>query len=357
MAALLLAAGVGLTACGSLGPHAIRANRTDYNIALQQTEDQQLLLNVVRLRYGDRPLFLLNTSVTDSLRINPSLGIGASFPRLTSDTNPYKANAELSYSDGPTISYQPLQGKTFAQQVLGRIPLESVLLLAISDLNIERVLLTCIDSINQISNAPAAPGSFSSATEQYATFHRVAELLLAMQRQRLLWFHDHDNSGTREPYLVFDKQARALPEFQEFARTLRLDPALLEFRISTDRTKMGGDTISLRTRSFSGVLSFLSQAVEVPSADEAAGRAVMSLDELQRDIGWASRTEPLFRVRYTPSKPTDSAVSVRYRRGWFSIDDTDMQSKQTFSMLHQLFAMQADSGAQASPVLTLPVGG
>jgi hypothetical protein len=48
---------------------------------------------------------------------------------------------------------------------------------------------------------------------------------------------------------------------------------------------------------------------------------------------------------------------VKYRSGWFFIDDKDMQSKQTFSMLQQLFAMQAEAGESATPVLTLPVGG
>jgi hypothetical protein len=171
----VLAASLLLAACGGLGPNAIRASRIDYNIALQQTEDQQLLLNVVRLRYGDRPLFLLNTSITDSIRINPSVGFEARLPRLRSDASPYTANASLNSSEGPTVSYQPLQGKTFAHQVLGRIPLESVLLLAISGWNVERVLLTCVETINQISNVTV--GSEAGQGEHYAAFHRVAALL------------------------------------------------------------------------------------------------------------------------------------------------------------------------------------
>lgn len=39
--------------CASLGPAAIRWERTDYNVAIQETQNEQLLLNLVRLRYSE----------------------------------------------------------------------------------------------------------------------------------------------------------------------------------------------------------------------------------------------------------------------------------------------------------------
>ena len=47
-----------LTGCSSLGPGAIQGSRSDYNLALRKTDDEQMLLNLVRLRYRDRPLLL-----------------------------------------------------------------------------------------------------------------------------------------------------------------------------------------------------------------------------------------------------------------------------------------------------------
>jgi len=52
-----------------------------------------------------------------------------------------------------------------------------------------------------------------------------------------------------------------------------------------------------------------------------------------------------------------AAVRVRYRDHWFYIPDEDLASKSTFSLLAQLFALQAGSGDGLRPVLTLPVGG
>ena len=57
--------GIYLSGCAQLGPDLVKAGRNDYNIMLQQTEDEELILNLVRVRYGDRPLFLDVNSVLD----------------------------------------------------------------------------------------------------------------------------------------------------------------------------------------------------------------------------------------------------------------------------------------------------
>ena len=61
----LALAGIGiyLSGCAQLGPDLVKAGRNDYNIVLKQTEDEELILNLVRVRYGDRPLFLDVNSV------------------------------------------------------------------------------------------------------------------------------------------------------------------------------------------------------------------------------------------------------------------------------------------------------
>ena len=52
-----------LTGC-SFGPSMMRANRLTYNDALQFTERQELLLNIVRLRYNEGPEFLATSSIS-----------------------------------------------------------------------------------------------------------------------------------------------------------------------------------------------------------------------------------------------------------------------------------------------------
>ena len=50
-------------------------------------------------------------------------------------------------------------------------------------------------------------------------------------------------------------------------------------------------------------------------------------------------------------------MAIPYRDHWFYIDDRDADSKATFSLLMQLFALQAGQGGDTSaPVLTIPAG-
>ena len=53
-------------ACHVTGPRSIKTGRDNYNVAIQQTNNEQLLLNLVRLRYRDTPLFLEIASVTSN---------------------------------------------------------------------------------------------------------------------------------------------------------------------------------------------------------------------------------------------------------------------------------------------------
>src|SRR3954454_7716597 len=52
---LLAAVALLATAGCSLGPKSIQQTRLPYNEAIKKTSEEQLLLNIVRLRYSDNP--------------------------------------------------------------------------------------------------------------------------------------------------------------------------------------------------------------------------------------------------------------------------------------------------------------
>ena len=61
-------------------------------------------------------------------------------------------------------------------------------------------------------------------------------------------------------------------------------------------------------------------------------------------------------IRSSESAPSNSSLRIKYRGHWFYIDDTDLQSRETFAMLTALFAVVGGTVPGAHPVLTLPVG-
>jgi hypothetical protein len=64
------------TGCASLGSRALKGERVNFNAALQQTADEQLLLNLVRLRYRDTPAFLEVTSISTQSQFQTSFEAG-----------------------------------------------------------------------------------------------------------------------------------------------------------------------------------------------------------------------------------------------------------------------------------------
>src|SRR5690348_9006728 len=64
---VLLAAAAGASGC--VGPNAVRSTRIRYNEVVRDTNDQQLLLNIVRLRYADSPVFIDLPNITSQFEV------------------------------------------------------------------------------------------------------------------------------------------------------------------------------------------------------------------------------------------------------------------------------------------------
>ena len=124
----LIFLGVAITGCEILGPRALRAGRTDYNEAIRATEIEELLLNIVRLRFSDEPYFLQIASISSTAELAASLGGRSTFNDIDENT----IEGGLSYLERPTIIYQPLTGEKFVRQLLEPIDLNTIFLLRLA---------------------------------------------------------------------------------------------------------------------------------------------------------------------------------------------------------------------------------
>jgi hypothetical protein len=78
-----------------------------------------------------------------------------------------------------------------------------------------------------------------------------------------------------------------------------------------------------------------------------------SLTRARRHAGRCPERSTL-RVVVTDRPPNNAFVAVQYDNRWFSIADTDIQSKYTFGIIMLLFSI-ADTGVRGSaPVVTIP---
>ncbi len=114
--------------------------------------------------------------------------------------------------------------------------------------------------------------------------------------------------------------------------------------------------LMVEPRSLLGILFFLSKAVEVSQIDVKNGNLTVTRHDTGEPFDWKEVTGELIRISSRASRPAQAAVAVNYRGSWFYIDDSDLESKSTFSLLVQLFALQAGDKEKIMPILMLPIG-
>lgn len=344
-----------LAGCTNLGPRAVQAGRADYNAVLHDTTDEQLLTNLVRLRYRDRPYFLEVSAVTTQYSFSPQLAATGALGSTDIEQD-VLLEAGVSYSETPTITYTPLQGDDFARRLLTPVGLEAIVLLSQSGWSVERLLRICVQRINGVPNAVTASGPTPAREPEYSSFLRLAAWMreLQLSDDLTIGYRPGENAV---PVLVFSERALSDPAYRGIVGMLGLTPGRSQYDIVPALGAAPPDKIGIQTRSLNGMLYYLSHAVDVPAEHGERGLVTTTRDDAGMPFDWARLAGGLFRVETGRDAPSSAAVKIRHRGQWFYVADDDLDSKSTFSLLAQLFALQAGSGEGLRPVLTIPVGG
>lgn len=364
-----------LAGCNTVGPRAVRTARGAYNEAIIQTWNEQLLLNLVRLRYRDTPFFLEVSSVSTQHVLE---GAASAVGRIGGGDNDVDSGVSGLYSESPTVTYLPMTGEDFLLQLLSPISLETLFLLPQAGWSIERVLRCCVQQMNDLLNAPSAAGPTPDYVPVYQDFHRAAHLLRQLQVDKALEMGirtpapaskpaEDDGgddaktpAGAEVPFVLrFAPEAAERPEVRELRELLgRRGEATQgdEYVFTFGTLDREPGELALYPRSLIGVMFYLSQAVEPPPAHLERGLVTRTRYPDGREFDWAELTGDMIRIRSGSDRPDEAFVAVPYRGAWFWIDDTDLNSKSTFGLLQQLFALLSGGTEGTAPLLTLPVG-
>lgn len=370
---LALLAGTSLGCTTGMGPKAVPQARLDYNQAVARSWDQQLLLNLVRLRYRDTPHFLELTSVvaqysrTGSAAVSPLL--------IEGGNNEALLGLGVEVYERPTLTLTPLKGDEFVQRLLKPISATDLVLLSQSGWSIFRLMQCCVQEVlgsdgKPLRNALRAAGPTPEVLRraEYEEFQKVAQAMRDLQLAGALratveiqpeskTSEDTEQEVEAEEILLrFEVHPGTEAAFASLRDALGLDTDIPTYRLVSHRSPRSGE-LAVVGRSLMGVLFFLSQAVEAPMDDEQNGRVTVTRDEEGRTLDWERVTGDLLRIRSTETRPPNAAVAVRYRDAWFYVDDSDLQSKSTFLLLSQLFSLQAGSSDGRSPLVTLSASG
>ena len=346
-----------------LGPKALRGERPDYNRQIVRSADGEMLLNLVRLRYNDSPLFLELGGVVAQYGYDASLSAAGQI----NGTGPSGASVAtgLAYAEKPTITYTPLMGEDFATRMLAPIPLDSIMLFEQGGWSAERLLLVAVQRVNDVFNAPTATGPTPDRKPDYEAFADLAERLERLRMARLMGLnweqkeHETDPPGRNPQFWIrspADSGSPLAADVSAVRRYLDLERGRTDFQLTAFPFKRQPTEVGLRCRSLLGVLYFLSESVEVPPPDVQAGRVTVTQDDRGQPFDWSKITSKVMAIHSQKERPRNAYVAVQHRGWWFYIADDDQRSKATFGLVNILFSLQSATGKGRSPLLTLPVG-
>jgi hypothetical protein len=153
-----------------------------YSTELARAQQQQLLLNIVRLRYNDPVSFVeietLSTEDTGEISGGLAGAFGVGPGEMVDMLNPA---GTATRSVTPTVVYSNLRGGAYAEQLLQPVAPESIFLLSQSGWSVERLLLCCIARIGDLDNARAAAGPTPDMVPDNSGFRELAHLMRQLQ--------------------------------------------------------------------------------------------------------------------------------------------------------------------------------
>ena len=90
------------TGCKHLGPKTVAVDRFDYSTAIADSWKQQTLLNIVKLRYMDLPVFVDVASIVSGYSLQTGVSVGGSVSSKNAiQGNFVSAGAQAVYTDRP----------------------------------------------------------------------------------------------------------------------------------------------------------------------------------------------------------------------------------------------------------------
>ena len=337
--ALLVVAG-----CASVPPGRITADRMDYGQVIADSWKRQTLLNVVRLRYADAPVFLDVASVINSYAVAGKASAGASLPGGT-DPNVFNLGAEGTWSNTPTVTYQPLLGDRFTRSLLQPVPPAAVFQLMQGGWPADLVFRTAARSINGLRNDSYGIGAdpaFRELVETISRIQRAGGLGIRVEARK-------DGSAVVVVLRKADMDAGLLEDIRRVRELLGLEKGIGEFEVTYGLVPRGPREVAMLSRSMLELLLELGFGIELPASHATDGRATPG----RRQAGDAPASA-LVRIHSGTAAPADSYTAVPYKGFWFWIDDRDIASKRTFTFLLILFSLAETGQGAAAPVVTVP---
>lgn len=339
-----------LTGCRSLGPTTVAHDRLNYSDAISESWKEQVLRNLVKLRYMDTPMFLDVGQIVGGYTWQTSVNVGGQISTERAiQGNTLTLGGQGVYIDRPTITYVPLTGDRFLRNMVEPVPPAAIFRLMQSGYAADFVLSLGVDSLNGLRNRSFRGGQPYPADPD---FLRAIELLRHIQEAGCIALRATVGSDKERGIVMVLRQDDVPPEIlaegREVRRLLKLPEKGDRFTLVYSPLPASPDELAVGSRSILQMMMALATYIEVPKEDIEQKRTV-PMPNVNAQI-------PLLRVHCGGLRPTDAFVAIEYRKHWFWVDDRDWASKRTLSTMLFLFTLSDSGGPDRTPLLTIPTG-
>ena len=335
-----------------MGPPTIARDRFDYDHAVTTSWKRMMLLNLVKLRYGDTPMFLDVASIINSYSLEAQVSLGAGIAGTPGfDTGSIGGAGR--YADKPTITYNPLLGERFTRSLMTPIPPGVVVSLIQSGWPADGVMQFMLSSINGVQNRFGGGARARGADPE---FQKIGATMRRIQASGAVGMRV-DKTREQEWTVMTLHRKNVTSELLEDIRILRdllgTRQDAKDIRVVYGSAPQNDEEVAMVTRSLLEILMDIAASIEVPEAHVGEGRVTKTaVFDTDAAVGY----KPMIRIRSGRDKPDDAFVTIPYGDHWYWIENRDFRSKQIFSFLMIIFSLTDAGPAKGTPIVTIPAG-
>jgi hypothetical protein len=349
--AVALAGALALTGCTHLGPQTVTVDRFDYSTAIADSWKQQTLLNIVKLRYMDLPVFVDVSSIVAGYSMQSGVSINGTLSTKNAIQGNYVAGGgQAIFTDRPTITYVPLTGEKFLRGLMTPIDPKNIFFMLQAGYPADFILGLTVEGLNGVRNRSVAAGALREADPE---FIRALQLLREVQAAGAVGMRVEEDKVKGSTAVLFfrrdDVPADIVEKTAEIRRLLKLPADQQKFVLTYSPVRGAENELTVNSRSMLQIMGAFASYTDVPEADLKEHRALPALENAVPE----SRQD-VVRIHSGQKKPADAFAAVNYRGHWFWIDDGDLRTKRALTAVMFFFTLAETGDPAKLPLITIP---
>jgi hypothetical protein len=344
----LLAAAM-LAGCASIGPQTVAVDRFDYSSAIAESWKEQTLLNIVKIRYLDLPVFVDVSSIVAGYSLQTGVSVNGVVSSQGAVQGDYGGlGGQAIYTERPTITYVPMTGDKFLRGLITPIDPKNIFFMLQSGYPADFILGLSVNSLNGLRNSSSVVGAPRPPDPE---FLRLLQLLREVQMAGAVGLRVEQDKAKGESTVLILRADDLPDDIQqkgaEARRLMKLPVDQQKFVLTYSPMAGVGNELAVNSRSLMQILQAFATYVDVPDAHVREQRAIAGLDA-------APGAHGIGRIRSGPRRPESAYVSVLYQGQWFWVENGDWQTKRALSAVMFLFTLADTGAADKLPLITIP---